>query len=95
MKSIRHRLPLLAALALCGALPVFGQGTGQVDKKNYIHTLTMADRLRVAVYQSHDASEILGHVDRHFEREMKEAELGIEALPPEPLRRMREQMACS
>ena len=68
MKSTRHFLPLLAAFVLCGALPVFGQGTGKVDKRNYIHTLTMADRLRVAVYQEEDLTTLVrvdarGHVN--------------------------------
>jgi len=59
----------------------------------FTHGVRNGAKLRVAVYQSHDAAEILGHVDRHFEREIRDAELGIEALPPEPPRRMREQVA--
>jgi nifR3 family TIM-barrel protein len=61
----------------------------------FTHGVRNGSKLRVAVYQSKEASEILGHVDRHFEREIRNAELGIEALPPEPPRRMREQVACS
>lgn len=54
MKSARHLLILLVALVLCGPPPVLGQATGKMDKKNYVHTLTMADRLRVAVYNEED-----------------------------------------
>jgi polysaccharide export outer membrane protein len=68
MKVTRHLLPFLAVLTLWGALPVHGQGTGKMDKKNYIHTLTMADRLRVAVYQEDDLTTLVrvdarGHVN--------------------------------
>ncbi len=68
MKVTRHLLPFLAALTLWGALPAHGQGTGKMDKKNYIHTLTMADRLRVAVYQEDDLTTLVrvdarGHVN--------------------------------
>lgn len=68
MKSARLLRPLFATLALCGTLPVHGQSTGKVDKRNYIHTLAMADRLRVAVYQEEDLTTLTrvdarGHIN--------------------------------
>ena len=54
MKPARSLLPLLAALLLGSAQPLLAQGTGKNDKKNYVHTLTLADRLRIAVYQEDD-----------------------------------------
>jgi polysaccharide export outer membrane protein len=58
MKTARLLPFLLAVLALGGGLPVFGQGTGKSDKKNYIHTLGLADRVRVAVYQEDDLTSL-------------------------------------
>lgn len=45
---------LLFLLAMAGA--VRGQDTG--NKKNYIHTLTLADRVRIAVYQEEDLTSL-------------------------------------
>jgi nifR3 family TIM-barrel protein len=59
----------------------------------FTHGVRNGAKLRVAVYQARDAAQILDHVDRHFEREIREAELGIQAPPAEPPRIMREQVA--
>ena len=58
MKSTRTLLTLYAAVALCGGLPVFGEGTGTKDKKNYIHTLGLADRVRISVYHEDDLTSL-------------------------------------
>jgi polysaccharide biosynthesis/export protein len=54
MKHARLLLCLLASLHLAGALSA--QGTG--DKKNYIHTLALADRVRIVVYQEEDLASL-------------------------------------
>lgn len=54
MKSTRLLLALFAAAALGGVLPVFGQDRGMKNKKSYIHTLGLADRVRISVYQEDD-----------------------------------------
>jgi polysaccharide export outer membrane protein len=61
MKLIRPLLPLLAVLLAGGAGPWLHAQTanaGKADKKNYIHTLALADRLRVAVYQEDDLTTL-------------------------------------
>lgn len=59
MKTFRLLPSLLAAVALCAVLPLFGQGTGKADnKKSYVHTLTLGDRVRVAVYQEDDLTSV-------------------------------------
>lgn len=59
MKYVRLLPSLLAGFALGAVLPVFGQGTGQSDnKKSYIHTLALADRVRVSVYQEDDLTSL-------------------------------------
>jgi polysaccharide biosynthesis/export protein len=61
MILVRYLLPLLAGLLVGGAVPSLrGQsaGPGKADKKNYIHTLALADRLRVAVYQEEDLTTL-------------------------------------
>lgn len=45
----------LPALLLLLALPVLAQ---VADKKNYIHTLSLADRVRVAVFQEEDLTSL-------------------------------------
>jgi len=57
MKTARLFSLLLTALALAGA-PLFGQGGAKADKKNYVHTLGLADRVRVAVYQEEDLTSL-------------------------------------
>jgi polysaccharide export outer membrane protein len=54
MRPTRTLLALFAVLAFCGGLSVFGQGTTPKEKKNYIHTLGLADRVRISVYQEED-----------------------------------------
>jgi len=55
MKLARLLCFLLASLALAGAAGA--QGT-VVDKKNYIHTLALADRVRITVYQEEDLATV-------------------------------------
>lgn len=49
---------LLAAFALCSGLTVHGQGNASKDKKSYIHTLGLADRVRIFVYQEEDLTSL-------------------------------------
>ncbi|MBI2813106.1 MAG: polysaccharide biosynthesis/export family protein [Opitutae bacterium] len=58
MKPTRAFLALLAAFLLCGGLPLLGQGPGVNNKKNYIHTLGLADRVRISVYQEEDLASL-------------------------------------
>ncbi|HTL68227.1 MAG TPA: polysaccharide biosynthesis/export family protein [Lacunisphaera sp.] len=61
MKSARPFLcwlALAAALVLAPALQAQGAATAKGEKKNYIHALTLADRLRVAVYQEDDLTTL-------------------------------------
>jgi polysaccharide export outer membrane protein len=58
MQHVRPLLLLLAALALVGGLPAQGQDPGKADKKNYQHTLGLADRVRIAVYQEEDLTTL-------------------------------------
>jgi polysaccharide export outer membrane protein len=55
MKLARFLFFFLASLALVGAAGA--QGTA-VDKKNYIHTLALADRVRITVYQEEDLATV-------------------------------------
>jgi polysaccharide export outer membrane protein len=54
MKQARLLLFLLATLDLGGIAGA--QGTS--DKKNYIHTLALADRVRIVVYQEEDLASL-------------------------------------
>lgn len=56
MKSTRMLLALLALLSLAGISRA--QSPGVSDKKNYIHTLALADRVRIAVYQETDLDSL-------------------------------------
>lgn len=47
-------LPLLGALLLAPVLAL----AQSADKKNYVHTLALADRVRVAVYQEEDLTTV-------------------------------------
>lgn len=58
MKFIRRLPSLLAALAFCGGLTVHGQSPGTKEKRNYVHTLGLADRVRIAVYQEEDLTSL-------------------------------------
>jgi len=59
MKTIRRHLVLLAAL-LAGGLTVLSaeSSPGNSEKKNYVHRLALADRVRVAVYQEEDLTSV-------------------------------------
>ena len=71
MQRLRHFTLLLAVLLVGGVTPALsGQtaGSGRTDKKNFIHTLALADRLRVAVFQEDDLTTLTridarGHVN--------------------------------
>ena len=56
----KHRLlPLLALLLLAvPAASVRGQGQDTGNKKSYIHTLGLADRVRISVYQEDDLTSV-------------------------------------
>jgi polysaccharide export outer membrane protein len=59
MKPLRLLAFLAVSLALGTSLPVFGQATAKGEnKKNYVHTLSLADRVRVAVYQEDDLTSV-------------------------------------
>lgn len=58
MKSTRILLALFAVAALGGGLPGFGQDRGAKNKKSYIHTLGLADRVRISVYQEDDLTSL-------------------------------------
>jgi polysaccharide export outer membrane protein len=55
MKRLRL-LPLLALLGVALLAPARAADTA--DKKNYVHTLTLADRVRIVVYQEEDLTSI-------------------------------------
>ena len=55
MKTSRLLPVLLATLLLGGLAGLRAESdTIKAEKKNYVHRLTMGDRLRVAVYQEDD-----------------------------------------
>ena len=59
MKPLHRLLPLLALLLVAApAGSVRGQGQDTGDKKSYIHTLALADRVRIAVYQEDDLTSL-------------------------------------
>lgn len=60
MNPSRLLLALLAILLLGGLPGVRAQpnAAATAGKKNYIHTLTLADRLRIAVYQEEDLTTL-------------------------------------
>lgn len=58
MKIFRPIFFLLAGLLLGGRPAVQAESAGNQNKKNYIHTLALADRIRVAVYQEEDLTSI-------------------------------------
>lgn len=52
-------LTLIAAVLFVGTLAAQAQNATKADsKKNYVHTLTLADRLRIAVYQEDDLTTL-------------------------------------
>jgi polysaccharide export outer membrane protein len=54
MKPVYLLFVLFTSFSLVGVAA--GQGTA--DKKNYIHTLALADRVRIAVYQEEDLASV-------------------------------------
>lgn len=65
--------PLLSVLALLLGLIVTNEASAQspTDKKSYIHTLTLADRVRISVYQEDDLTSLTridarGQVNLHL-----------------------------
>ncbi len=58
MKILRPIFFLLAGLIICGGQAVRAQNAERPNKKNYIHTLALADRVRVAVYQEEDLTTL-------------------------------------
>lgn len=56
----RFRLfPLLAVLSLAALLPArAADASGTDSKKNYVHTLALADRVRIAIYQEDDLTSV-------------------------------------
>jgi len=57
MKPSRLLLALLAALLAGGPPSLRAQGDSlKAEKKNYVHLLTLADKLRISVYQEDDLS---------------------------------------
>ena len=59
MKPARLVFTLLAILLAGGLLPLRAESsTVKAEKKNYVHTLTLADRVRVAVYQEEDLTSL-------------------------------------
>ena len=60
MKPSRLLLALLAALLAGGPTILRAQSDSmKAEKKSYIHTLTLADKLRIAVYQEDDLTSIV------------------------------------
>jgi polysaccharide export outer membrane protein len=60
MKPSRLLLALLAALIAGGPISLRAQsGSQKAEKKNYVHTLTLADKLRIAIYQEDDLTSIV------------------------------------
>jgi polysaccharide export outer membrane protein len=58
MKRLRL-LPLFALLGIVALLPARAADAGSQDsKKNYIHTLALADRVRIAIYQEDDLTSV-------------------------------------
>lgn len=58
MRSITLLPLILCALLLVSGLTAHGQDTNRVGKKNYIHTLALADRVRIVVYQEEDLTSL-------------------------------------
>lgn len=58
MKPARRLLPFFIALLLGWASTAHAQTTGATDKKSYIHTLALADLIRVVVYQEDDLTSM-------------------------------------
>src|SRR4051812_29405296 len=58
MKRLRF-LPLLALLGFClVAVARAADASSPDNKKNYVHTLALADRVRIAIYQEDDLTSV-------------------------------------
>jgi polysaccharide export outer membrane protein len=57
MKNARHLLIVLAAALLGNLFPLNAQSAAN-DKRTFIYTLSLADRVRVAVYQEEDLTTV-------------------------------------
>jgi polysaccharide export outer membrane protein len=58
MKTARILRALLVSLLLGGGLTAFAQRADRTDKKTYVHTLSLADRVRIVVYQEDDLTSL-------------------------------------
>lgn len=58
MKHSPRLLALLALIVLTGVSSARGQGQDTNNKKNHIHTLGLADRVRIIVYQEEDLTSV-------------------------------------
>ena len=58
MRLAPHAFLLLAGLLLGSASGLWAQAGGAPNKKNYIHTLALADRVRVSIYQEEDLTTL-------------------------------------
>jgi polysaccharide export outer membrane protein len=58
MRSVILLPVLIVALLLSSSLTAHGQDTDKAGKKNYVHTLGLADRVRIVVYQEDDLTSL-------------------------------------
>ena len=58
MRLAPHAFLLLAGLLLGSAGGLWAQAGSPPNKKNYIHTLALADRVRVSIYQEEDLTTL-------------------------------------
>jgi len=58
MKFAPPALLLIVVLGFCGGQIVRAENAETPNKKNYIHTLALADRIRVSVYQEDDLTSL-------------------------------------
>ena len=57
--KLARLLPLVALICLTGHLPArAADNKATNDKKNYVHTLALADRVRIVVYQEDDLASL-------------------------------------
>jgi polysaccharide export outer membrane protein len=64
VKTVHPVLLLFAGLLVFGPLASRAQNSGTPEKKNYIYALTLADKIRVAVYQEDDLTSTT-RIDAH------------------------------
>ena len=64
MKTVRPVLLFLAGLLVFGPLTSRAQGPANPEKKNYIYALTLADKIRVAIFQEDDLTSTT-RIDAH------------------------------